>query len=107
MLSKKVADQFVQTPAGAGVKRIYDIVSDGRNGLTDFIRHGKIDWIRVRHEEVAAGAEAHLTRNSPFVRVVVDRTEVAMPPLRHAGNGFTLMIKTVTSEYLAKAILWR
>jgi len=35
------------------------------NGLTDAIRrHGKIEWVHVRHEEVAvfaAGAEAHLT----------------------------------------------
>ena len=35
------------------------------NGLTDSLRRqGKIEWIHVRHEEVAAfaaGAEAHLT----------------------------------------------
>ena len=65
MLSRTVADQFVETLAAAGVKRIYGIVGDSLNGLTDAIRrHGKIDWIHVRHEEVAAfaaGAEAHLT----------------------------------------------
>ncbi|MET4296120.1 thiamine pyrophosphate-dependent acetolactate synthase large subunit-like protein [Bradyrhizobium sp. LB8.2] len=63
--SKTVADQFVETLAAAGVKRIYGVVGDSLNGLTDAIRrHGKIDWIHVRHEEVAAfaaGAEAHLT----------------------------------------------
>jgi pyruvate dehydrogenase (quinone) len=60
-----VADQFAETLAVAGVKRVYGIVGDSLNGLTDaFRRHGKIEWIHVRHEEVAAfaaGAEAHLT----------------------------------------------
>jgi pyruvate dehydrogenase (quinone) len=60
-----VADQFAETLAIAGIKRIYGIVGDSLNGLTDSIRRqGKIEWIHVRHEEVAAfaaGAEAHLT----------------------------------------------
>jgi pyruvate dehydrogenase (quinone) len=62
---KTVADQFAETLAVAGVKRIYGIVGDSLNGLTDAIRRqGKIEWMHVRHEEVAAfaaGAEAHLT----------------------------------------------
>jgi len=60
-----VADQFAETLAAAGVKRIYGIVGDSLNGLTDAVRRqGKIAWAHVRHEEVAAfaaGAEAHLT----------------------------------------------
>lgn len=60
-----VADQFAATLAAAGVKRIYGIVGDSLNGLTDSLRRqGLIEWIHVRHEEVAAfaaGAEAHLT----------------------------------------------
>jgi pyruvate dehydrogenase (quinone) len=60
-----VADQFAETLAVAGVQRIYGIVGDSLNGLTDAIRRqGKIEWVHVRHEEVAAfaaGAEAHLT----------------------------------------------
>src|SRR5271155_5664069 len=64
-MAKNVADQFAETLAAAGVKRIYGIVGDSLNGLTDSIRRqGKIEWIHVRHEEVAAfaaGAEAHLT----------------------------------------------
>jgi pyruvate dehydrogenase (quinone) len=60
-----VADLFAETLAIAGVKRIYGIVGDSLNGLTDAIRRqGKIQWLHVRHEEVAAfaaGAEAHLT----------------------------------------------
>src|ERR1700693_1789518 len=62
---RPVADQFAETLAAAGVKRIYGIVGDSLNGLTDALRRqGKIEWVHVRHEEVAAfaaGAEAHLT----------------------------------------------
>src|SRR5579862_9379620 len=62
---RTVADQFAETLAAAGVKRVYGVVGDSLNGLTDSLRRqGKIEWIHVRHEEVAAfaaGAEAHLT----------------------------------------------
>lgn len=64
-MTDTIADQFAATLAAAGVKRIYGIVGDSLNGLTDALRRqGKIDWIHVRNEEVAAfaaGAEAHLT----------------------------------------------
>jgi pyruvate dehydrogenase (quinone) len=64
-MPKTVADQFVETLAAAGVKRAYGIVGDSLNGITDAIRrHGKIEWVHVRIEEVAAfaaGAEAQLT----------------------------------------------
>ena len=64
-MAKTVADQFVEILAAAGVKRIYGIVGDSLNGLTDSLRRqGKIEWLHVRHEEVAAfaaGAEAFLT----------------------------------------------
>jgi hypothetical protein len=62
---KTVADQFAEILAAAGIKRIYGIVGDSLNGLTDALRRqGKIEWVHMRHEEVAAfaaGAEAHLT----------------------------------------------
>src|ERR1700731_3146655 len=64
-MAKTVADQFADTLAAVGVKRIYGVVGDSLNGLTDALRRqGKIEWVHVRHEEVgafAAGAEAHLT----------------------------------------------
>src|SRR4030081_1965094 len=66
-MAKTVADQLVETLAAAGVRRVYGIVGDSLNGITDSLRrHGGIDWLHVRHEEVAAfaaGAEAHLTGN--------------------------------------------
>ncbi len=64
-MARTVADQFADILVAAGVKRIYGIVGDSLNGFTDALRRqGKIEWIHVRHEEVAAfaaGAEAHLT----------------------------------------------
>src|ERR1700726_1164122 len=64
-MARTVADQFAEILAASGVKRIYGIVGDSLNGLTDAIRRqGRIEWVHVRHEEVAAfaaGAEAHLT----------------------------------------------
>ena len=60
-----VAESLVATLAAAGVKRIYGIVGDSLNGITDEMRRQKtIEWVHVRHEEVAAfaaGAEAHVT----------------------------------------------
>jgi pyruvate dehydrogenase (quinone) len=65
MAKKKVAELLVEVLAGAGVQRIYGVCGDSLNGITDAIRAKKqIQWIHVRHEEVAAfaaGAEAHLT----------------------------------------------
>jgi pyruvate dehydrogenase (quinone) len=64
-MAKTVADQMVETLAAAGVERIYGIVGDSLNGFTDALRrHGRIRWLHVRHEEVAAfaaGADAHVT----------------------------------------------
>lgn len=60
-----VADVFVQTLEQAGIKRIYGIVGDSLNGITDALQKRKsIEWIHTRHEEVAAfaaGAEAQLS----------------------------------------------
>jgi pyruvate dehydrogenase (quinone) len=54
-MARTVADQFAEILAAARVKRIYGIVGDSLNGLTDSLRRqGKIEWIHVRHKEVAA-----------------------------------------------------
>jgi pyruvate dehydrogenase (quinone) len=60
-----VADLIAETLIQAGVKRIFGVVGDSLNGLTESLRHRPaIDWIHVRHEEVAAfaaGGEAQIT----------------------------------------------
>jgi pyruvate dehydrogenase (quinone) len=62
-----VADRLVQTLRAAGVSRVYGLVGDSLNGITDSLRAGgEIEWVPVRHEEVAAfaaGADAALTGN--------------------------------------------
>ncbi len=64
-MSKTVSEVFVETLIAAGIRRVYGVAGDSLNGLTDVIRKsGKIEWLHVRHEEVAAfaaGADAHLT----------------------------------------------
>src|SRR6186713_1611683 len=59
MAINNVADLFVATLEQAGVKRIYGIVGDSLNAFTEALRRrGTIEWIHVRHEEVAAFAAA-------------------------------------------------
>lgn len=64
-MAKRVAELIVDVLAEAGVRRIYGVSGDSLNGITDSIRATKkLDWIHLRHEEVAAfaaGAEAQLT----------------------------------------------
>jgi pyruvate dehydrogenase (quinone) len=64
-MTKTSADLLAETLTHAGVKRIYGVVGDSLNGLSDALRrHKTIDWVHVRHEEgaaFAAGAEAHVT----------------------------------------------
>src|ERR1700692_1696969 len=61
----RVADELVSRLLEAGVKRIYGVVGDSLNPVTDALRiNKKLQWIHVRHEETAAfaaGAEAQLT----------------------------------------------
>ena len=64
-MSRTVAEHLVETLVKAGVERIYGVVGDSLNPVTDALRrNGTIKWIDVRHEEsgaFAAGAEAQLT----------------------------------------------
>jgi pyruvate dehydrogenase (quinone) len=65
MSQKTVAEIIIDTLQAAGVKRVYGLVGDSLNGLTDTIRaRDGIEFIQVRHEEAgafAAGAEARMT----------------------------------------------
>ncbi|GAA4650972.1 ubiquinone-dependent pyruvate dehydrogenase [Kistimonas scapharcae] len=60
-----IAQYTVNLLRVVGVKRIWGITGDSLNGLADSLRaDGAIEWIGVRHEEVAAfaaGAEAEVT----------------------------------------------
>ena len=59
-----IADLLAKTLADAGVERIWGVTGDSLNGLSDSLRRlGRIDWMHVRHEEVAAFAQ----ENSDFM----------------------------------------
>src|SRR5689334_19144868 len=64
-MAKTVAELVMDILHATGVKRIYGVVGDSLNGITEALRRrGDIDWVHVRHEETAAfaaGAEAALT----------------------------------------------
>src|SRR6202046_4801358 len=64
-MTHRVADQLVSSLLEAGGGRIYGVVGDSLNPVTDALRlNGKLKWIHVRHEETAAfaaGAEAQLS----------------------------------------------
>jgi pyruvate dehydrogenase (quinone) len=47
-----------------GVKQIFGLIGDSLNPLADAVRHSKIEWVGVRHEEgaaLAAAGQAKLT----------------------------------------------
>ncbi|MFI9400802.1 thiamine pyrophosphate-dependent enzyme [Nocardia sp. NPDC052316] len=60
-----VAEMIVTALADQGVTQVWGVVGDALNPITDAIRReDRIEWIGVRHEEVAAyaaGAQAQLT----------------------------------------------
>jgi pyruvate dehydrogenase (quinone) len=59
MAINNVADLLVATMEQAGIRRIFGIVGDSLNGLNEALRsRGTIEWVHVRHEEVAAFAAA-------------------------------------------------
>jgi len=64
-MSHRVADKLVSRLVEAGVERMYGVVGDSLNPVTDALRlNGKLKWVHVRNEETAAfaaGAEAQLT----------------------------------------------
>jgi pyruvate dehydrogenase (quinone) len=65
MANQNIAAQLAKTLEQAGVKRIWGVTGDSLNGLSDALRQMEtIQWMHVRHEEVAAfaaGAEAAAT----------------------------------------------
>ncbi|OPA91811.1 pyruvate oxidase [Pseudomonas fluorescens] len=65
MAKINLAQQLATTLEQAGIKRIWGLTGDSLNGLTDALRSmDSIEWMHVRHEEVAAfaaGAEAAAT----------------------------------------------
>jgi len=61
-----IAELTIECLEMAGVRRIYGVVGDSLNDITETLRKRKsISWVPVRHEEVAAFASQ---RQTFFVR---------------------------------------
>lgn len=67
MKANNAADLITQVLYSVGVRRVYGVVGDSLNRITESLRRrGDIEWIHTRHEEAAAFAacgEATLTGN--------------------------------------------
>ena len=57
-MSQTVAGTLVDVLEKVGVTHIFGLIGDSLNAITDAVRHSKIEWIGVRHEEGAALAAA-------------------------------------------------
>jgi len=63
-MSQTVAGTLVDVLEKIGVEQIFGLIGDSLNSLGDAVRHSKIEWIGVRHEEgaaLAAAGQAKLT----------------------------------------------
>src|SRR6201997_2434483 len=63
-MSETVAGTLVDVLEKIGVRQIFGLIGDSLNPLADAVRHSKIEWIGVRHEEgaaLAAAGQAKLT----------------------------------------------
>jgi pyruvate dehydrogenase (quinone) len=63
-MSQTVAHTLVDVLQKIGVTHIFGLIADSLNPIGDAVRHSKIEWIGVRHEEgaaLAAAGQAKLT----------------------------------------------
>ncbi|AKK03944.1 pyruvate dehydrogenase [Corynebacterium epidermidicanis] len=63
-MAQTFAAQLVQALEKQGVKRIFGLVGDSLNPISDAVRESSIEWVHVRNEEAAAfaaGAESLVT----------------------------------------------
>ncbi|MDB5609202.1 MAG: pyruvate dehydrogenase [Bradyrhizobium sp.] len=63
-MSRTVSEILVGVLEQIGVRHIFGLIGDSLNPLADAVRHSKIEWVGVRHEEgaaLAAAGQAKLT----------------------------------------------
>jgi thiamine pyrophosphate-dependent acetolactate synthase large subunit-like protein len=73
-MSKTASEYLVEALVKTGIKRVYGVVGDSLNGITDALRRRKsIDWIHMRH----AGAHDE----------VVELARKLKAPIVHAFRG--------------------
>ena len=57
-MPKTIAGMLIDVLEQIGVRQIFGVIGDSLNPIGDAVRHSKIEWIGVRHEEGAALAAA-------------------------------------------------
>src|SRR6202046_438982 len=63
-MSKTVSELLVGVLEQIGVTQMFGLIGDSLNPLAEAVRHSKIEWVGVRHEEgaaLAAAGQAKLT----------------------------------------------
>jgi hypothetical protein len=91
-MARMAADPFGDIPVATGGKHDYGIVRDSLNGAGDATRrHGKIKWLHVWHEEVAAFAAAALVAFAAGLLAAggaraADEPTQLRPPTERAGT---------------------
>src|ERR1700760_3173306 len=63
-MSQMVSELLVGALEQIGVRHLFGLIGDSLNPLADAVRHSKIEWLGVRHEEgaaLAAAGQAKLT----------------------------------------------
>ena len=68
-MSQTVAHTLVDVLEKIGVTHIFGLIADSLNPIGDAVRHSKIEWIGVRHEESACRRRPSET-NWPARRVL-------------------------------------
>ncbi len=80
-----VADTVVETLQEVGVERVYGVVGDSLNGITEAIRRrGVIQWMHMRHEEAGAFAADWA---EGFMQAVALRADAWEPLVRSKRHG--------------------
>src|ERR1700756_5189503 len=78
-MSQTVAGSLVDVLEKVGVRQIFGLIGDSLNPIADAVRHSKIEWIGVRHEEGAALAAAGQQSSQVGLVFVAEQPDLAAP----------------------------
>ena len=78
-MSETVAGILVDALENIGIRHIFGLIADLLNPLGDAVRHSKIEWIGVRHEEGGALAAAGQASSPAGSACVADQPDPAAP----------------------------
>src|ERR1700730_14376557 len=87
-MSQTVSELLVGILEQIGVSHIFGLIGDSLNPLADAVRHSKIEWIGVRHEEGTALAAAGQAKLTGRLGVCAGTTGPGNMPRKLQGTGF-------------------